>query len=67
MEQTYIEKTSGIKARDKFGYMFGDLGSCLLFGLVQSILQKYYTDVLQLSIVSIMLMMIIARTVSIHI
>ena len=61
MEQTYIEKTSGIKAKDKFGYMFGDFGSLLLFGLVQTILQKYYTDVLQLSVVSIMLMMIIAR------
>ena len=61
MEQTYIERTSGIKSRDKIGYAMGDFGSCLLFGLVQSILQKYYTDVLQLSIVSIMVMMIVAR------
>ena len=61
MEQTYISRTSGIKAKDKFGYAMGDFGSCLLFGLVQSILQKYYTDVLQLGIVSIMVMMIIAR------
>ena len=61
MEESYIARTSGIKARDKIGYAMGDFGSCLLFGLVQSILQKYYTDVLQLSIVSIMIMMIVAR------
>ena len=61
MEESYISKTSGIKGRDKFGYAMGDFGSCLLFGLVQSILQKYYTDVLQLGIVSIMVMMIVAR------
>ena len=61
MEESYISKTSGIKGKDKIGYALGDFGSCLLFGLVQSILQKYYTDVLQLSVVSIMVMMIIAR------
>ena len=61
MEESYISRTSGIKAKDKIGYALGDFGSCLLFGLVQSILQKYYTDVLQLSIVSIMVMMIVAR------
>lgn len=61
MEESYISRTSGIKGRDKFGYALGDFGSCLLFGLVQSILQKYYTDVMQLSVVSIMIMMIIAR------
>lgn len=54
MEDSYIRRTSGIKAKDKIGYALGDFGSCLLFGLVQSILQKYYTDVLQLNIVSIM-------------
>jgi len=61
MENSYISRTSGIKGKDKLGYAMGDFGSCLLFGLVQSILQKYYTDVLQLSIVSIMTMMVIAR------
>ncbi len=61
MEESYIRKTSGIKGKDKIGYALGDFGSCLLFGLVQSILQKYYTDVLQLNIVSIMIMMIVAR------
>ena len=61
MDNSYIARTSGIRAKDKFGYMMGDFGSCLLFGLVQTILQKYYTDVFQLNIVSIMLLMIIAR------
>ena len=60
-QQSYISRTSGIKGKDKLGYALGDFGSCLLFGLVQSILQKYYTDVLQLSVVSIMVMMIVAR------
>ena len=46
MEQSYIQRTSGIKARDKIGYAMGDLASCLVFGLTQSILNKYYTDVL---------------------
>ena len=46
MEQSYIARTSGIKGKDKIGYAMGDVGSCLVFGLVQSVLQKYYTDVL---------------------
>ena len=54
-------KTSGIKFRDKIGYAFGDTASLFLFGLVQSVLQKYYTDVLSIGIVQIMLMFIVAR------
>ena len=61
MEQSYIEKTSGIKARDKIGYAMGDVASCLVFGLTQSILNKYYTDVLQVSVLSVMIMTIVAR------
>ena len=61
MEQSYIARTSGIKGKDKIGYAMGDVGSCLVFGLVQSVLQKYYTDVLGIGVVSIMLMFIIAR------
>ena len=61
MEKGYIASTSGIKAKDKIGYAMGDFGSCLLFGLVQSVLQRYYTDVLQIGIVNIMFMMVIAR------
>lgn len=61
MEQSYIQKTSGIKAKDKIGYAMGDFSSLLVFGLVQTVLQKYYTDVLRIDIVSIMVMFIIAR------
>ena len=50
MEQSYIARTSGIKAKDKLGYAMGDLASCLVFGLTQSILNKYYTDVLEISV-----------------
>ncbi len=31
VEQTYISRTSGIKTKDKIGYMMGDLASCLVF------------------------------------
>ena len=53
--------TSGIKIRDKLGYAFGDLASCLVFGLTQSVLNKYYTDVLEISVLHVMVMTIIAR------
>ena len=59
--ESYISRTSGIKARDKIGYAFGDLASCLVFGLTQSVLNKYYTDVLGIGVVSILLMVIVAR------
>ncbi|MCR5664356.1 MAG: glycoside-pentoside-hexuronide (GPH):cation symporter [Oscillospiraceae bacterium] len=61
MQQSYIEKTSGIKARDKIGYAMGDLASCLVFGLTQSVLNKYYTDVLEISVLNVMIMFIVAR------
>lgn len=61
MEQSYIARTSGITLRDKVGYAMGDVASLLVFGLVQSLLQKYYTDVLGLGVVSIMVMFIAAR------
>ena len=59
--ESYISRTSGIKARDKIGYAFGDLASCLVFGLTQSVLNKFYTDVLEISVLNVMIMTIIAR------
>ena len=56
-----MEQTSGIKMKDKLGYAFGDLASCLLFGLTQSILNKYCTDVLEISVINVLLMTVIAR------
>ena len=61
METSYISRTSGIGTKDKIGYAMGDLASLLVFGLVQSVLQKYYTDVLGIGVVSIMVMFIVAR------
>lgn len=61
MEISYISRTSGIGTKDKIGYAMGDFASVLVFGLVQSVLQKYYTDVLGISVVSIMVMFIVAR------
>ena len=61
MDNSYISRTSGIRAKDKIGYAMGDLASCLVFGLTQSVLNKYYTDVLEISVLSVMIMTIIAR------
>ena len=61
MDNTTVPATSGIRAKDKFGYAMGDLASCLLFGLTQSVLNKYYTDVLEISVLSVMIMTIVAR------
>ena len=61
MENSYISRTSGIRGKDKIGYAMGDLASCLVFGLTQSVLNKYYTDVLEVSVLSVMVMTIIAR------
>ena len=61
MEQSYISRTSGIRMKDKIGYAFGDLASCLVFGLTQSVLNKFYTDALEISVLSVMIMTIVAR------
>lgn len=58
---SYISKTSGLKTKDYFGYALGDVAGCLVFSMVTTILQKYYTDVLSLSPLFIMIMMIVAR------
>ena len=61
MEKGYIASTSGIGAKDKIGYAMGDLASCLVFGLTQSVMNKYYTDGLGIAVSSVMIMTIIAR------
>ncbi len=60
-EQSYIARTSGLKAKDYVGYAMIDAAGCLVFSLVTSILQKYYTDVFNLSPLFIMFMFIGAR------
>ena len=39
-EVNYIQKTSGLKKIDYFGYAMGDVASLLVFGLVNSILYE---------------------------
>lgn len=50
-----------MKLNKKIGYGLGDTASCLVFGLEQSILQKYYTDILGLEIVNILILFVVAR------
>ncbi len=52
---------SGISGREKFCYGMGEVASGVTFGLVQSVLQKYYTDILQIGVISIMLLFVLAR------
>ena len=58
---TFIARTSGLKLRDYLGYALVDAAGCLIFSLVTTLLQKYYTDILHLSPLFIMLMFIAAR------
>ncbi|MDO4732852.1 MAG: glycoside-pentoside-hexuronide (GPH):cation symporter [Bacillota bacterium] len=52
---------SGIGWKDKFGYGMGEVASGVTFGLVQSVLQKYYTDILGIGVISVMLLFVLAR------
>ncbi len=56
-----IKKASGLKTPEYVAYALGDAGGCLVFGLVTSLLQTYYTDVLILSPLFIMIMFVAAR------
>ena len=60
-KQTSIQKTSGITLKDKVGYALGDVGSVLVLGLVNSILQKFYTDELGLAPSLLIWMFLFAR------
>ena len=47
MEQrNYIARTSGLRGKDYVGYALVDTAGCLIFSLVTTLLQKYYTDIL---------------------
>jgi len=60
-KESYIAKTSGLKFKDYVGYGMGDAAGCLVFSLVTTLLQKFYTDVFNISPLFIMLMFIVAR------
>lgn len=60
-QNSYISRTSGLKAKDYIGYAMVDTAGCLVFALVTTLLQKFYTDIFHLSPLFIMIMFIIAR------
>ena len=57
----YISRTSRLGGKDYIGYAMGDFAGCLCFATVTTLLQKYYTDILGLSPLFIMIMFIAAR------
>ncbi|NCA91814.1 hypothetical protein EOM82_00990 [bacterium] len=59
--RSFIDRTSGLKMSENIGYALGDVGCCLVFSIVTSLLQKFYTDIFQLPALWIMIMMICAR------
>lgn len=61
METTYIQKTSGLRLKEKIGYAAGDFASLTLFALETAILQKYYTDVLGINLWWVMGLFIVSR------
>ena len=60
-ESSYIARTSGLKTKDYAGYAMIDAAGCLVFSLVTTLLQIFYTDIFHLSPLFIMLMFIGAR------
>ncbi|MBQ4383738.1 MAG: MFS transporter [Firmicutes bacterium] len=60
-DQTFIARTSGLKGKDYLGYAMVDAAGCLVFSLVTTLLQKFYTDIFHISPLFIMLMFIAAR------
>ncbi len=60
-ETSLIAQASGLKTKDYIAYALGDVGCCLAFGLITTLLQTYYTDVLLLHPLFIMLMFVGAR------
>lgn len=65
LQSDYVENTTktvppfGLK--DKFGYLFGDLGNDFFFILVSSYLMVYYTDILHISAAMVGVLFMIAR------
>ena len=60
-KREYIARTSGLKTKDYIDYGLVDTAGSLIFSLVTTLLQKYYTDILHLGPLFIMLMFIGAR------
>lgn len=50
---------SGLSMKHKIGYACGDLGGCMTFALMGSIVTRYYTNVLQLNTVVLATMLLV--------
>ena len=59
--QVQHSATSGIGMRDKMGYAFADMGGVLSFGIVGAFLQMFYSDVLQIPMAQITILMLVSR------
>lgn len=53
--------SGSIKAKEKFGYAAGEMGNTVVFAFVNTIIQKYYTDVVGLTAGAVMALFIVAR------
>jgi glycoside/pentoside/hexuronide:cation symporter, GPH family len=60
-ETSFISMTSGLKTKDYIAYAMIDTAGCLVFSLVTTLLQKFYTDIFNLSPLFIMIMFVAAR------
>ena len=56
-----IAATSGLQGKDYFGYALGDFAGCMAFATVTTLLQRFYTDVWNLSPLFILFMFMFAR------
>ncbi len=52
-------KKSGLTMKHKVGYAMGDLGGCMTFALMGSMVTRYYTNVLQVNTVILATMLLI--------
>lgn len=54
-----IKTPSGLSMKHKIGYACGDLGGCMTFALMGSIVTRYYTNVLQVNTVVLATMLLV--------
>ncbi len=54
-------KKSGLTMKHKVGYAMGDLGGCMTFALMGSMVTRYYTNVLQVNTVILATMLLIGN------
>ena len=53
------KNAGGLSMKHKIGYAFGDMGGCMTFALMGSIVTRYYTNVLQVNTVVLATMLLV--------